>query len=70
MEKFSIEIKEDQYLIKLKREEYDLSTLNKIILNLRIELFNDRREMFTEMDDIHSLANDYDESAIDYLGDK
>jgi len=71
MEKFSIEIKDDQFLIRLKREGYDLPSLYRIVFNLQKGLFNVNPECFNETEgDIRSRINDHDDENVDYLGDK
>ncbi len=71
MEKFSIEINEDQFLIRLERDGYDLPSLYKIIFNLRTELFNPKEYITSEsQDDIRSRINDYEDDTTDRLEDK
>lgn len=71
MQNSSLEITDQEYLIKLRKEEYDLSFIHQLLKRIQAEQFFFTSKTYTDTEDIVSRSLSTDHSArFDSLGDK
>ncbi len=67
----SIEITENEYLIKLSKEDFDLSFINQLLKRIQAEKFFTRNHVSPEEEDIISKVSKAERSSyFDHLDDK
>ncbi|PWG79341.1 hypothetical protein [Pararcticibacter amylolyticus] len=67
----SIEITENEYLIKLSKEDFDLSFINQLLKRIQAEKFFTRNHASSEEEDIISKVSKAERSSyFDHLDDK
>ncbi|PRY53142.1 hypothetical protein B0I27_104151 [Arcticibacter pallidicorallinus] len=66
----SIEITENEYLIKLNKQDFDLSLINTLIKRIQAETFFKSMLNEDEEDIISRRANDQRNNLFDHLDDK
>lgn len=66
----SIEITEKEYLIKLNKQDFDLSLINTLIKRIQAETFFTSMIHEDEEDIISKRANDQRINSFDHLDDK
>lgn len=66
----SIEITEKEYLIKLNKQDFDLSLINTLIKRIQAETFFKSMLQEDEEDIISRRANDQRNNLFDHLDDK
>lgn len=71
MKNSSLEITEQEYLIKLNKSDFDLSFINQLLKRIQSEQYFSGSKKLSEADhSSNTLSNDYLSSRFDSLRDK
>lgn len=71
MKNSSLEITEQEYLIKLNRNDFDISFINRLLKRIQSEQYLSGSKMFSPADHSNNmLSNDYLSNRFDCLRDK